>query len=364
MSEGARRLAGQVITTGIAGPRLDDDTRRALERLAPSGIILFKRNAVSVEQLRQLTEELHGLPSQPLVSIDHEGGDVMRLGHPFTQFPPAAWLGRSGIAELAYAVGQAMGSELASVGIDIDYAPVLDVNSNPRNPVIGDRAFGNDPETVISQATAFTSGLQSAGVLPCGKHFPGHGDTDRDSHTELPVVTHGRAELETTELPPFRAAIAGGIPMLMTAHVLYRVLDERHPATLSRLILHDLLRGELGFRGVVVSDDLEMQAISASLAVADAGLAALQAGVDWLMICGDVAQSQRVADRIVAAVAAGDLDERILVRAAERVRSLASAQCPGAPVVLPVAEHEALNTNIRRLNAIGQRRGEERSREC
>ena len=191
-----------------------------------------------------------------MVAIDHEGGRVLRLGEPFTQFPPAAVVGRTRNPDLAYRVGHAMGVELASVGIDLSFAPVLDVHSNPANPVIGDRAFGSDPALVSEMGIALMRGLHDGGVLSCGKHFPGHGDTEKDSHLELPVVRRSRAELEQTELVPFRAAIAAGVPMLMSAHVLYPALDPEHPATLSRAILTDLLRGELHFDGVVASDDL------------------------------------------------------------------------------------------------------------
>ena len=271
----------------------------------------------------------------------------MRLGPPFTQFPPAREIGHTGDVELAYAVGQAMGSELAGVGFDIDFAPVLDVDSNPDNPIIGDRAFGSRPEEVAAFATAFLRGLQAGGVLPCGKHFPGHGDTDRDSHAELPVVKRSRAALDATELPPFRAAIAAGVPLLMTAHVLYSALDPHQPATLSQAIVRNLLRNEMGFSGVVVSDDLEMRAISAQQSIPDAAAASLQAGVDWVLICNDLDQSRRAAERIAAAVARGELAEGRLVAAVERIRRLRPPEPRPGPIALPVPEHEALNARIR-----------------
>src|SRR5262249_24492373 len=155
-----------------------------------------------------------------------------------------------------------MAEELVSVGIDMNFAPVLDVHSNPANPVIGDRSFGSDPGLVRDMGIALMHGLRDGGVLPCGKHFPGHGDTEKDSHLELPVVRRSRQELEVTELVPFRAAITSGIPMLMTAHVVYPAVDADHPSTVSSKILTDLLRREYKFDGVVVSDDLEMRAIA------------------------------------------------------------------------------------------------------
>jgi beta-N-acetylhexosaminidase len=350
MATQTRDLIGDVIITGIPAARLDADTRRALEGLRPSGVILFRRNVESVDQLRGLVEDLHALPSRPLVSMDHEGGRVQRLDAPFTHFPPAAWIGAAGGAGLARAVGRAMGIELASVGIDIDFAPVLDVDSNPANPIIGDRAFGRSPEQVIRLGVAFLDGIRSAGVLPCGKHFPGHGDTDRDSHVELPVLRRGRSDLAAVELPPFRAAIAADVEMLMTAHVMYPALDERNPATLSRPILQDLLRGELGFRGVVVSDDLEMRAISGRQEIPDAALASLRAGVDWLLVCNDLGQSIRVADRLVRALDGGEIDSATVAAAAARVRRLTTA-APRSPASLPLPEHAALNAQIRRRAA-------------
>jgi len=337
-------IIGRVITTGIPGPRLDAATRRALEQLAPSGVVLFDRNIEDVAQLRELTAALHALPSRPLVAIDHEGGRVTRLGPPLTQFPAAAAVGRGG-PEATHAVGRAMGLELASLGIDVDYAPVLDVHSNPANPVIGDRAFSNDPAAAL--AVAFMRGLQSAGLLPCGKHFPGHGDTDRDSHLELPVVRRGVAALQATELAPFRAAIAAEIPMLMTAHVLYPALDRDRAATLSPAILHGLLRDELGFRGVVVSDDLDMRAVSDHAAVPEAAVASLRAGVDWLLLCNDLEQSLRVAERVEAARVRGELDADALTASAARIARLRAAVRPGQPVTLPVPAHAALAARLR-----------------
>jgi beta-N-acetylhexosaminidase len=346
-----RKLAGSVITTGIPGPELDGATRRALDDLAPSGVILFRRNVTSPAQLGGLVRDLHSLPSRPLVSIDHEGETVTRLGPPFTQFPVAARLGASGDPELVLAVGRAMGSELASVGIDIDFAPVLDVHSNPANAIIGERAFAAEAERVAILALAFVRGLRAGGVLSCGKHFPGHGDTDRDSHAELPLVGRSRAELEAVELKPFRAAVAAGVPLLMTAHVLYPALDPLRPATLSRPILRDLLRRDLGFRGVVVSDDLEMGAIRSRGSVPEAAVEALRAGVDWLLVCNDLDQSLAVAERVRRAAERSEVGIDVLEAAAARIRRLAVPPRPAAPLPLPSAEHEELNRRVRALAA-------------
>ena len=335
-------LSGAVLTTGIPGTSLDSETRAALERIRPSGVILFRRNVESLTQLRALTTELHALPSRPLVSIDHEGGKVMRVGAPFTDFPPARTVPDAATAE---ALGRAMGRELAGAGIDIDFAPVLDVDSNPANPIIGDRAFSASATEVAELGTAFVRGMRSTGVVPCGKHFPGHGDTDRDSHLELPVVHKNRTELDAVELVPFRAAIAEDVPMLMTAHVLYPALDRERPATLSPTILQGLLRGELGYRGIIVSDDLEMRALSDDCAVPDAAIASLAAGCDWLLICNDFENTVRTAERLEAAIAAGELDAGQLRERAARIGALRGARCEA--VDLPCAEHLALRDRLR-----------------
>src|SRR5512139_3951450 len=285
MMNDLREDIGGLLMVGIPGPTLEAGTRRVLERLRVGGVILFRRNVGTPEEIAALTRALHELPSRPHIAIDHEGGRVMRLGDPFTPFPAAAVVGRRADTELTQKIGQAMGHELASVGIDIDFAPVLDVHSNALNPVIGDRAFGTDPALVSAMGIALMRGLLAGGVLPCGKHFPGHGATAKDSHLELPAVGGTRAQLEHTELVPFRAAIAAGMPMLMTAHVLYPALDPDQPATLSRRILTELLRHEMGFRGVLVSDDLEMRAISDHHGIGAAAVATLQAGADVLLIC-------------------------------------------------------------------------------
>ncbi len=337
----ARELAGSVLTTGIPGPSLDAATRSALEEIAPSGVILFRRNIESPERLRELTASLHALPSRPLVSIDHEGGKVVRVGPPFTDFPPARSIQD---AETAEQVGRAIGSELASVGIDIDFAPILDVDSNPDNPIIGERAYSRDPTVVAERALAFARGMHSAGIIACGKHFPGHGDTDRDSHLELPVVNRTREQLEEIELVPFRAAAKAGIPMIMTAHVVYPALDPINPATVSPSILGELLRKDLGYEGIIVSDDLEMRALSKSSTVPDAAVASLQAGCDWLLVCNDFDNTVATAQRLTNAISNGELDRDRIRTSSLAIRSLRPAR--STIVELPCDAHIALRDRI------------------
>lgn len=346
---------GSLLTVGLPGPTLDGRTRDSLLALEPGGVILFRRNVgAHPEDLAALVAELHALPSAPLVSIDHEGGRVMRVGEPFTHFPAAAHIGRTGDPALAEAVGLAMARELRSVGIDLSYAPVLDVHSNPDNPVIGDRSFGADPAQVAAMALAQMRGLLAGGVLPCGKHFPGHGDTRVDSHFELPVVERARAEMEGVEFVPFRAAIAAGIPMLLTAHVIYTALDPENPGTLSRRINTTLLRDELGFTGVLASDDMEMKAITLHQTIGEAAVAAVRSGVDMLLVCLDLDRGVEASEALRRALEDGRLPLDRVREAAGRVSSLRALRpAPGAraeeiALGLPSEEHRRLAERLRR----------------
>ena len=343
--------AGALIAAGIPGPELDAATRERLLALAPSGVVLFARNVRSPEQLRQLTAALHELPSRPLVAMDQEGGRVARLVAPFTRFPPALRIGATADAELAWRVGQALGRELAFAGVDLDFAPVLDVHSNPANTVIGDRAFGDDPGRVTEMALAQRRGLRAAGVLTCGKHFPGHGDTLADSHFDLPRVERPRAALERIELPPFRAAIAAGFEMLMMSHVVYAALDPEWPASMSAAIVRGLLRGEFGYTGVIATDDMDMRAITRDHDLGDAAVQTLRAGCDWVLACQSLESAERAAAAIDAAMRAGDLDALELGASAARIERLQHWRDEQLrlPLGLPSEEHLALVGEIERL---------------
>ncbi|HET8732938.1 MAG TPA: beta-N-acetylhexosaminidase, partial [Anaeromyxobacteraceae bacterium] len=211
-----------------------------LVRRGVGGVILFARNVESAEQVAELTASLKRAAGRPLlVSVDQEGGRVARLRarHGFTELPPMRALGETGDEGLAFEVGALLGSELRAVGIDQDYAPVVDVDTNPANPVIGDRSLSRDPERVGRLGAALARGLQSAGVAACAKHFPGHGDTSQDSHVALPRLAHSLERLEAVELPPFRALARAGVASVMTAHVVFEALDPKRPATLSPSVM-------------------------------------------------------------------------------------------------------------------------------
>ena len=281
---------------GCQAEQLSRDEQLIFEEYAFGGFILFRENCCEPQQISSLCRSLwETAPDEPpFLAIDQEGGRVHRLPPPFTHFPAAAHIGRRCDPDLAYRCGRATAAELKVAGLNLNFAPVLDVNSNPTNPVIGDRSFGSDPQQVIDSSPVWTRGLCDGGVIPCGKHFPGHGDTGEDSHIALPVVEKSLDELKAVELAPFVRACADQMEALMTAHVLYRALDPDLPATLSGRIVTALLRHQLGYDGVVFSDDLEMKAISANFAPEEAAALALRADVDVVLFCHDLAKAVEV----------------------------------------------------------------------
>ena len=291
-----RQKIGQLILIGCQGETLGNDERLLIEEYQFSGLILFKKNCTAAAQMGSLCRSIWQLfdAVPPFIAIDQEGGRVQRLSAPFSQFPAAADIGSRNDLDLAYRLGHATAAELSLTGINLDFAPVLDVRSNPNSPIIGDRAFGAEPQRVIEVATAWSRGLCDGGVIPCAKHFPGHGDTNKDSHLELPLVRKSLDELQRIELPPFAHACRNRIEALMTAHVAYPALDPTLPATLSETIVTGLLRHQLGYDGVVFSDDLGMRAISDRYEAEQASTLAVRAGVDVLLFC-------HVIDKAIAA---------------------------------------------------------------
>ncbi|MGW7240116.1 glycoside hydrolase family 3 protein [Streptomyces sp. NPDC054804] len=320
------RDALTVLQPGFTGTTAPDWLLRRLgEGLAAVG--LFGRNIASPEQLAALTAQLRAERDDVLVAIDEEGGDVTRLEvHTGSSFPGNHALGAVDDAELTREVALELGRRLAACGVNFNWAPSADVNSNPANPVIGVRSFGADPALVARHTAAYVTGLQSAGVAACTKHFPGHGDTAVDSHLALPRIDATADVLHARELAPFRAAIAAGTRAVMSAHILVPALDPDRPATLSRTILTDLLRGELGYEGLIVTDGMEMQAISATYGIEHGSVLAIAAGADAICVGGGLADEEtvrRLRDALVAAVRSGELPEERLAEAADRVRSLA-----------------------------------------
>ena len=293
-----RQKIGQMFMVGLVGGALKPEELAILGDSPFGGFILFKHNCSSPEQIRALCDSLwktaKDLP--PLIAIDQEGGQAQRLPKPFTHFPAAKFIGDKNDPILAYQVGRAAAAELAIVGINLNFAPVLDVNSNPRNPIIGDRSFASDPQQVIKFSEPWIQGTRDAGIIPCGKHFPGHGDTDKDSHLDLPSVPRPLEQLRAVELPPFAQACRNRIESLMTAHVLYPALDAHLPATLSAKIVTGLLREELRYDGVVFSDAMEMKAISDNYGDKEAATLGIRAGVDVLLYCHRMSSVMRAFD--------------------------------------------------------------------
>lgn len=279
-------------------------------------VILFARNAGEREEVVRTIAGVKALAPSPddpiMVCVDQEGGRTVRFREGFDPPPSMREIGRGG-PEAAAEIGSRLAADLRPVGIDLDLAPVVDVDSNPANPVIGERSFGGDPEEVGSCGAALVRAMQAGGVAACAKHFPGHGDTDSDSHHDLPVLRHGRGRLDRVELPPFRAVIEAGVAAIMTTHVVFEAMDPGVPATMSRAAIDGLLRTELGFDGVVISDDLEMAAIAELPELegdlGEAAVRAVDAGVDLVLCCHQPARQARVVEAVAAAIDSGRLSE-------------------------------------------------------
>jgi beta-N-acetylhexosaminidase len=303
-----RRHAGRLAIVGFSGQSVPDDVRRLAAEFDLGGVIYFARNIADPLQVAELSREASSLARDwPFwISVDQEGGRVARLRRPFTEWPPAAVLGRSGDDRLTRRFAAALAAELRAVGINLDYTPVLDVHTNPDNPVIGDRSFAPTADVVARLGAVVIAELQRQGIAACGKHFPGHGDTSVDSHEALPVVEHDRRRLEAVELAPFRRAIEAGVAAIMTAHVLVPALDEHRIASFSPVVVTELLKQTLQFDGVVISDDLGMKAVSATTPLPEATVAAVQAGCDGVLLCNSTTEEQVAAiEALIRAVEAG-----------------------------------------------------------
>ncbi|WP_055524931.1 glycoside hydrolase family 3 protein [Streptomyces graminilatus] len=320
------RDALTVLQPGFTGTTAPDWLLRRLgEGLASVG--LFGRNIASPAQLSALTAQLRAERDDILVAIDEEGGDVTRLEvRTGSSFPGNHALGAVDDVELTRQVAHELGHRLRACGVNLNWAPSADVNSNPANPVIGVRSFGADPELVARHTAAYVTGLQAAGVAACTKHFPGHGDTAVDSHHALPRIDASHSIVRDRELAPFRAAIAAGTRAVMSAHILIPALDPDRPATLSRPVLTDLLRGELGYTGLIVTDGMEMRAVADTYGIERGSVLAIAAGADAICVGGGLSDDETVRllrDALVKAVHTGELPEERLADAAERVRALA-----------------------------------------
>jgi beta-N-acetylhexosaminidase len=342
-----RRQIGRLAIVGFEGPSVPAELRRMVAEFDLGGVIYFARNVVEPRQVADLSREVSSLARDwPLwISVDQEGGRVARLGAPFTKWPPANTLGRSNDETLATRFAEALAAELVAVGINLDYAPVLDVHTNPKNPIIGDRALADQAEAAGRLGVAIIEALQAAGVAACGKHFPGHGDTSVDSHEELPIVEHDRRRIEAVELVPFRQAIAAGVASIMTAHVLVPAVDERRAASLSPVIVGEWLKRDLGFGGVVISDDLGMKAVSRTEALPRATVEAVAAGCDAVLLCNSTADEQVAAiEALIRATETGEISRMRIDDAFRRQHDVKARLLPwhaGRPASLDVVGCDA-----------------------
>lgn len=349
------RLAGAVIVGGFDGSSAPDELLSRLSDGRVAGVTLFKRNVESPVQVARLVRSLidatdRGGRSAPLVSIDQEGGRVARLRAPIIELPPMRALGAHGDVSLTRRALSVLATQLAALGCTTDFAPVADVDSNPDNPVIGDRSFSRDAHVCAAHVVAAIEGLRAHGVLSCAKHFPGHGDTELDSHLALPTLRHDRARIDAIELVPFRAAFASDVASVMTAHVVFEGVERELPATLSKKIVTDLLRGELGFKGVCFSDDLHMKAVADRYGLEESAVRSIEAGCDSLLICSDLDSHERARVALANRARSNSEFATRLSEAGERLRAMRERGRPS-----PITDERALDAVFQSDEAMAMR---------
>lgn len=318
------KKVGQLLIVGFDGYAVPGEFKKQIQKYQLGGVIYFKRNVQSPAQLAELANEIQfscrtkDMP--PLfISIDHEGGKVNRLVKPFTKFPGNDYLGEMGSPKVAFDFGMVIAKELKAIGVNVNYAPVVDVNTNRESPVIRNRAFSEDPEVCARMGSAVCRGIQKMGVMAVAKHFPGHGDTKEDSHFSLPRVTKSLKELEELELIPFKRVIRGRVEAIMTAHILNDALDPKYPATLSEKTLDGILRKQLRYSRLIISDDLEMKAIADHYGPEEAAVLALNAGCDLLIYRGDEGFPEKVVEAVVAAIERKELSLEKIEKSLQRI---------------------------------------------
>ncbi|WP_438445368.1 beta-N-acetylhexosaminidase [Gorillibacterium sp. sgz5001074] len=340
---------GQMILAGIDGTELDENAKSMIASRRVGGIILYANNLKSLESAVTLVNALKtanaGSPAPLFISVDQEGGKVSRLPKEYAAIPANAAVGKSGSPELAGTMGRLLARELRSAGFNMDFAPVLDINSNPGNPVIGERSFGNTADKVTKLGIAELKGLRGERIIPVVKHFPGHGDTSVDSHLELPVVNKTSAQLRALEWQPFEAAVKENAEAVMVAHILFPKLDSDKPASLSEAIIGRELRGRMGYKGVVITDDLGMGAIKKHYDLAAAAVSTVKAGSDILLVGHGYGDARLVFDTLLGSVRSGALTEKRIDESITRILSLKTGYQLSDKTV-PVPDLTALNRDI------------------
>jgi beta-N-acetylhexosaminidase len=343
-------IANRVIIAGFEGNTIPNYLLKSAKEGTLGGVIIFKRNVENAAQVSAIVKELRLVTPEwkkPIVSVDQEGGRVLRLGNPLTPIPSARRFGQKNDPKLTEITGQLIGRELRSVGFTLNFAPVLDVDTNPDSPVIGDRSYGETPLQVIRHGLAFARGLKDGGLIPCAKHFPGHGDATVDSHRSLPQVDYDMARLRRIELEPFHAWSRTGLGPIMTAHVVFSAIDPNNPATTSRSVLVNELRKTIRFKGAILSDDLEMGAIAEVGGPEAMAVKAIRAGVNGLLVCRNQTVIESVRDALAREAAMDPAFAQALVNAAQKLAPLAYP--PGAESEiswLESKEHETLRNTV------------------
>lgn len=342
---------GQLLMFGFDGTFADGRLETILREWRAGGVVLLGPNVQTPEQVAALTGDIQASAMEEtglgaLIAVDQEGGEVLRLPPPFTQFPAAAVVGETGTADLAHRMGRAVAEEMHAVGLNMNLAPVLDVLGPSGSPAIDSRSFGTDPGLVAEMGTAFISGLRDAGVISTGKHFPGHGSAPADSHAELPVVWKEADELQQVDITPFKAAVREGVDAIMTAHVAYPRLDDglARPATISPFVVGGILRDDLGFDGVVMTDNMTMGGVTTAYLPQEAAVLAIEAGADIILCACPPSVQGAIRSALIEAVQTGRLSEERIDASVRRVVSLKLRYSVGSveafdPAMIGNAEH-------------------------
>lgn len=319
---------GQLFIIGLSGPTLTQEEADFLVKNNIGGVILFDRNIESVQQLHTLCGDIqnlrHKLPDKLpfFISIDMEGGRVARLKPPFTQWPAMAKVGELGSTSVAFKLAFNMGQEMRAVGINLDFAPCIDILTNSQNTVIGDRALGKDAETVAKMSSALVRGFIKSEIICCAKHFPGHGNTLLDSHEDLPIENIDLERLNSVEIVPFKKAFRARMDMVMTAHIKFAQIDPESPVTFSKKFLRDMIREELRYRGIVISDDLDMKALTKHYDKREIPIKALQAGCDLLLYCNEATSPPLALSAVKEALSSGQIHAENLEQKYQRIVQL------------------------------------------
>ncbi len=334
---------GQTILMGLKGPALEADEKKFIVEHNIGGVILFSRNLTTPQQLHALVADVqnlrHQLPEKtPLfVGIDMEGGRVARLKAPFTQWPPLKRLGDLDSPSLGFKFAETMGQELKAIGINLNFAPCVDVLTNPKNTVIGDRSLSADAENVAKMSSSLVRGYIKSEIIPCAKHFPGHGNTMLDSHEDLPIEETTLERLREVEFVPFKRAFRARLDMVMTAHIKFPKIDPEWPATLSSIFITDILRKEMGYRNLIITDDLDMKALTKNYALELIPVRALKAGCQLLAYCNEPARPPMAIEAITKAIQAKEIDEAVISAACDAIQKLKKTKLAN-PDPLPLQE--------------------------